>query len=191
MIGLCTFFADMTKIEEKEFFSRTEKRENKERKSASRSALLRAGIITLVIVVVLLNLSAHVLPVVRYYGSGMEDTLHNGQTLVVFKTTELSEGDIAVFYYNNKVIVRRVVCTGGKQISIDEQGTVFINGEEIIEDYVKEKSLGQCNITFPQSVPVGHVFVMGDVRDETMDSRLSEIGTIPKERIIGKVLFAF
>ncbi|MBQ7795174.1 MAG: signal peptidase I [Lachnospiraceae bacterium] len=148
-------------------------------------------IAALLVAILLLNLFTHVMPVMRYYGTGMEPTLHDRQILFVLKTDELKEGDIAVFYYNNKVLVRRVVCEGGKQISIDKAGNVSVNGQLLEEPYLTEKSLGQCNIEFPLNVPMGQYFVMGDVRDEAMDSRLSEIGTISKERMIGKVLFAF
>ena len=148
-------------------------------------------IVALIVAILILNLFTQVMPVMRYYGAGMEPTLHDRQIIVVWKTNELKEGDIAVFYYNNKVLVRRVICVGGKQIFMDESGIVSINGETLQEPYLEKHSLGQCNITFPFNVPTGQYFVMGDVRDQAMDSRLAEIGTISKERMIGKVLFAF
>jgi len=155
------------------------------------STAIQVVVIALVVAIVLLNVFNHVMPVARYYGTGMEPTLHDRQILFIWKTDRVEAGDMVLFYYNNKVLVRRVICEGGKQISIDEMGTVFINAEELEEPYLEQKSLGQCNISFPCNVPIGQFFVMGDARDKAMDSRLQEIGTIAKERIIGKVLFAF
>ncbi len=146
-------------------------------------SLLIAGII-------LLNLFTHVFQIVRYNGTGMEPNLHNKQTLVIHKTQKVESGDIIAFYYNNQVLVRRVICTGGSQIMIFEDGSVQIDTSMLEEPYLDQPSMGQCNITLPYYVQNGHVFVMGDNRAVAMDSRLSEIGTVPVERIIGKVIFA-
>lgn len=141
-------------------------------------------------VVLLLNLLTFAFSVVRYYGDGMTPTLKSGQMLVIDKIGSVSEGDIIAFYYNNKVLVRRVVSTGGKQVEMDSAGTVSVNGKTLEEPYLESTTLGQCNLNFPYSVPAGHLFVLGDNRSTAMDSRLSEIGTVPEDRVIGKVLFA-
>ena len=109
----------------------------------------------------------------------------------MLKTDKLSAGDITAFYYNNKALVRRVVAIGGQQVLIDEAGNVSVNGSPIEEDYLSEKSRGQCSINFPFNVPLNSYFVMGDSRAAAMDSRLAEIGAISEERIIGKVIFSF
>jgi signal peptidase I len=119
----------------------------------------------------------------------MEPNLHNGEILVLRKTQSVKEGDIIAFYYNNQVLVRRVISTGGKQLSIAEDGTVSVNGIVQEEKYLENPSLGQCNIDFPYHVRTGYVFVMGDNRETAMDSRVEEIGLIPVGRIIGKVIF--
>lgn len=144
----------------------------------------------LLVAIVLLNLFTHVLPVVRYNGSGMEPALSSGDTLLLLKTKKIEPGDIIAFYYNNKILVRRVISTGGEQISIDPDGTVFLNGTVLEEPYVDKPSIGQCNLTFPHYVPPDHVFVMGDRRETAMDSRLEEIGPISTDRILGKVLLS-
>lgn len=144
-----------------------------------------------VVAVLLVNLFTHILQVVNYNGTGMEPSLQGGQTLVILKTDKVSEGDIIAFYYNNQVLVRRVICEGGKQLDIDQTGKVSINGTFLEEPYLKETTIGQCNLTFPYHVRTGTVFVMGDNRATSMDSRLMEIGTIPADRIIGKVIFVF
>ena len=144
----------------------------------------------LIAAVIFLNLFTHVLQVVNYNGRGMEPNLHSGQILLIHRTREVEEGDIIAFYYNNQVLVRRVICQGGKQLAIADDGTVSINSAALEEPYLEQRSLGQCNLTFPYPVAAGSVFVMGDNRAVAMDSRLAEIGPVPLERIIGKVIFA-
>ena len=151
--------------------------------------------LTIVLIVVvtvsfLLNLFTFIMPVVKYYGNSMTPTLDDGQILLVNKMAEIKSGDIIAFYYNNKVIVRRVVATGNNQVAIDVFGTVSVNGAELEEPYVKNKTLGQCNLDFPYNVPAKSYFVLGDNRDIAMDSRLSEIGVVTEDRLLGKVVFS-
>lgn len=157
-------------------------------RSGKKQAKIIAGVV--LAVVLLLNLLTFAFSVVRYYGDGMTPTLKSGQILVIDKIGSVSEGDIIAFYYNNKVLVRRVVSTGGKQVEMDSAGTVSVNGAALDEPYLESTTLCQCNLNFPYSVPAGHLFVLGDNRSVAMDSRLSEIGTVPEDRVIGKVLFA-
>ncbi len=151
--------------------------------------------LTIVLIVVvtvsfLLNLFTFIMPVVKYYGNSMTPTLDDGQILLVNKMAEIKSGDIIAFYYNNKVIVRRVVATGNNQVAIDVFGTVSVNGTELEEPYVKNKTLGQCNLDFPYNIPAKSYFVLGDNRDIAMDSRLSEIGVVTEDRLLGKVVFS-
>lgn len=150
---------------------------------------IRILVLLLVVIVLLVNLFSHVVSVVHYYGDSMEPTLSDRQLLVIAKTGRVDEGDMVAFYYNNKVLVRRVICAGGRELSIDNAGNVTIDGQALEEPYVSTRSFGQCNLTFPYSVPVGQYFVMGDNRAIAMDSRLAEIGTISADRVIGKVVF--
>lgn len=143
-----------------------------------------------VAVLLLLNLFSHIFMVVRYYGNGMEPALHDRQILLLLKTGQVEEEDIVAFYYNNKVLVRRVISVGGSTIEIGADGAVTVDGRTLEEPYVDAPSLGQCSVKFPLHIPVGHYFLMGDNRDTAMDSRLTEIGTIPEERIIGKVILS-
>ena len=155
------------------------------------TGILRWATVLVVVFLLLLNIFTHVLQVVTYNGTGMEPTLQGGQTLLLLKTKKVEDGDIIAFYYNNQVLVRRVVCTGGKQLEMDEQGVVSVNSAVLEEPYLEKTAMGQCNITFPYHVRTGTVFVMGDNRLESMDSRLEEIGPVPEDRIIGKVIFPF
>jgi len=152
-----------------------------------RTAIVLAVVI-LVVVMLLVNLFTTVFSVVQYYGDGMEPALQDREILVIRKTDRVEEGDIIVFYYNNKALVRRVICTGGSMIQMDDRGAVTVDNEPLEEPYVEQLSLGQCTIAFPYSVPVNHCFVMGDNRAIAMDSRLTEIGAISTDRILGKVV---
>ncbi len=138
----------------------------------------------------LLNLFTFITPVVKYYGTSMSPTLNDGQILIVSKVSKVESGDVIAFYYNNKVLVRRVIATGSQLISIDVFGEVLVNGEPLEEPYLENKTLGQCNLNFPFNVPSGSFFVMGDNREAAMDSRLAEIGTVSEDRLIGKVIFS-
>lgn len=149
---------------------------------------LRLAAVLLMAVLILANLFTHVLMVVRYYGDGMSPSLSDRQLLVLLKTDKVESGDVIAFYYNNKVLVRRVICEGGHSIALEENGAVSVDDTVLDEPYVQTPSIGQHNIDFPYRVPYGHYFVMGDNRSISMDSRLSEIGTVPADRILGKVL---
>lgn len=164
----------------------TRKRKQRIAKVAVSKSLL--GIV--IAAIILLNVFTHVLQIVHYSGNSMEPNIHNRQTLLLLKTQNVEQGDVIAFYFNNQILVRRVICTGGSQISIGSDGTVSINAEPLQEPYLAEPSIGQCNITFPYRVQEDYYFVMGDNRAISMDSRLSEIGPIPVDRVIGKVLFA-
>lgn len=164
----------------------TRKRKQRIAKLAVSKSLL--GIV--IAAIILLNVFTHVLQIVHYSGNSMEPNIHNRQTLLLLKTQDVEQGDVIAFYFNNQILVRRVICAGGNQISISSDGTVSVNAEPLQEPYLTESSIGQCNITFPYRVQDDHFFVMGDNRAISMDSRLSEIGPIPLDRVIGKVLFA-
>ena len=165
-------------------------REQKRKKKLVISTATRWTIGLVVATIILLNLFTYVLQIVRYNGSGMEPSLHSGQTLVLLKTQDVEQGDVIAFYYNNQVLVRRVIAQDITQISIETDGDVLINSSVLDEPYVTEPSVGQCNLTFPYYLQNGYVFVMGDNRPVAMDSRLSEIGPVLKERIIGKVILS-
>lgn len=148
--------------------------------------------ITIAIIVVsslMMNLFTHVMPVVRYYGDSMSPTLKDKQILFVNKLAEVKSGDIVAFYYNNNILIRRVVAVENQQVTVDIFGKVSVNGTELTEDYVKSTTLGQCNLDFPYTVPPKSYFVLGDNRETSMDSRLKEIGVVTEERIIGKIMF--
>ena len=144
----------------------------------------------LLVASLLLNLFTYIIPVVKYYGTSMSPTLEDGQILLVSKLSEVNPGDVIAFYYNNNVLVRRVIAKENEQVTIDIFGTVSVNGKELSEEYAKDKTLGQCNISFPYQIPTDSYFVLGDNRDVSMDSRLEEVGCVTEDRIIGKLIFS-
>ena len=128
------------------------------------------------------------LPVLQVTGTSMEPTLYDGDIIVLNKTSKLNRGDLCGFYYQNKLLLKRIIGLPGDWIDIKEDGTVLVNGEEINEPYVSGKSLGECDLTFPYQVPDSRYFVLGDHRSTSIDSRSSVIGSIEKDQITGKIL---
>lgn len=129
------------------------------------------------------------LPVLRIYGTSMTPTLDNGQIVVSVKTGELEPGDVVAFYYNNKILIKRVICGSGDWVDIQRDGTVLVNGQVLDEPYLTEKALGTCDIELPYQVPDGRVFVMGDHRETSVDSRSTSVGCVAQEQIVGRIFF--
>lgn len=129
------------------------------------------------------------LPVLEIYGNSMNPTLTNGQIVVSVKTDNLERGDICCFYYNNEILVKRVIGKAGDVIVIEQDGTVFVNGEKLEEAYITEKEEDKSDIEYPYTVPERELFVLGDNRSTSVDSRNALIGCIGEEEIVGKIVF--
>ena len=134
-------------------------------------------------------ISTLLLPVLRVTGASMTPTLQNDQVLLCNKLAEPERGDIIAFYYNNKVLIKRVVGLPGDVVDITEDGTVCLNGETLDEPYVSELAVGECDISLPYQVPENRFFVMGDHRAVSIDSRSTAVGCIAEENIIGTIFF--
>lgn len=130
-----------------------------------------------------------VTPVFRIYGSSMEPTLTEGDLVVTVKGTNLDAGDLVVFYYENKVLVKRYIAGSGQWVDIDESGNVYVDGQLLDEPYLTEKALGECDIELPYQVPDGRIFVMGDHRSTSVDSRSTSVGCVSEEQIVGRIVF--
>ena len=128
-------------------------------------------------------------PVLRVTGTSMTPTMLNDELILCVKSSNFEKGDVVAFYYNNKVLLKRVIGVAGDVIDISEDGTVYLNDEALDEPYLNEKALGECDIELPYQVPESRVFVMGDHRAISIDSRSSSVGCIAEEYVIGKVFF--
>ena len=152
--------------------------------------ILRSTIGTLITVAAIAVLVATLwMPVLRIYGSSMTPTLQDGEIILSRKTSDFARGDIVSFYYNNKILVKRVIGQAGDWIDISEDGTVYVNQIELEETYLVDKALGDCDIELPYQVPDGKLFVMGNHRSVSVDSRTTAIGCVAQEQIVGKIIF--
>ena len=152
--------------------------------------VLRSTIYTLITVAAVAVLVATLLlPVLQIYGSSMAPTLSDRDIVLTLKTSKLESGDVVAFYYNNKILVKRVIAQAGDWIDITPEGDVYVNGELLDEPYLDEKALGDCNIELPYQVPESRIFVMGDHRSISVDSRNTAVGCVAEEQIVGKLIF--
>ena len=129
------------------------------------------------------------LPVLRIYGHSMNDTLDEGDVVVSIKGSSFKTGDIIAFYYNNKLLVKRVIGQPGDWVDIDEAGNVYVNQVMLEEPYLNSKAFGETNIELPYQVPESRIFVLGDNRDVSIDSRNTSVGCVAEEQIAGKIVF--
>lgn len=127
------------------------------------------------------------MPVFKIYGTSMSPNLSDGEIILSRKTSKFVSGDIVAFYYNNKILIKRVIAQPGDWIDITDDGTVYVNQVRLEEPYLTEKALGECDIELPYQVPDGKIFVMGDHRSVSLDSRSTAIGCISQEQIVGKI----
>ena len=130
-----------------------------------------------------------VLPVLQIEGKSMEPTLVNGDIVLLTKTTTFDRGELCGFSWNNKLLMKRVIGISGDWIEIDTDGTVYLNGEKLDEPYAEQLAMGECDLEFPFQVPQGQYFVLGDMRESSIDSRNTLIGCVDKDQIVGKVFF--
>ena len=145
---------------------------------------------TLIVVAAIAVLVAMLfLPVLRIYGQSMNATLVSGELVVSLKGAKFETGDVIAFYYNNNILVKRVIANSGEWVDIDLDGNVYVNQQKIDEPYLNEKAYGEPNIDFPYQVPDGRVFVLGDNRPVSVDSRNTSVGCVTSEQIVGKIVF--
>jgi len=157
------------------------------------SAMLRSTLFTLVVVASAAVLVATLwMPVLRIYGVSMAPTLRDGNIVITVKDSTFRTGEIVAFYYNNKILVKRAIAQAGEWVDIDESGNIYVNNVLIDEPYLAQenKAYGDVNIELPYQVPENRIFVLGDNRAVSVDSRNTAVGCVAEEQIVGKLVFS-
>ena len=163
---------------------------SREKYSAKYKKVLRSTLSSLIVVAAIAVLIATLaLPVLQIQGSSMEPTLNDEEIVVLIKTSNLKRGQLCCFSYQNKLLIKRIIGVPGDSITINEEGYVYINGEQLDEPYIIDRALGECDIEFPFHVTENHYFILGDHRSTSIDSRSSVIGLVDAEQVVGKIFF--
>lgn len=166
----------------------TERKRYRRQKAYNKALRGTVYVLTIVAAVAVL-IATLILPVLQIEGISMEPTLSNGDIVLLTKTTRFDCGDLCGFTWNNKLLIKRVIGMPGDWVEIDTDGAIYLNGEKLEEPYVEQPAVGECDLEFPFQVPQEQYFVVGDMRESSIDSRNTLIGCIPKEQIVGKVFF--
>lgn len=166
----------------------TERKRYRRQKAYNKALRGTVYVLTIVAAVAVL-VATLILPVLQIEGTSMEPTLSNGDIVLLTKTPRFDRGQLCGFTWNNKLLIKRVIGLPGDWIEMDTDGTLYLNGEKLEEPYVQRKAFGECDLEFPFQVPQEQYFVVGDMRESSIDSRNSLIGCIPKDQIVGKVFF--
>ena len=162
----------------------------KEQYKSNYSRVLKSTVFSLLVVAAVAVLIAVLrLPVLQISGTSMTETLQDEDIVVAVNGSSYRTGDVIAFYYNNNILIKRVIASAGDWVDIDDEGNVFVNEEQLDEPYISEKALGECNIDLPYQVPDGKCFVMGDHRAVSIDSRNKSIGCVSNDMVVGKILF--
>lgn len=182
------YFRDITEG----VYMKEEKKETKQKipknKKEKKKTIISIVVVALAVIMILV---ATFVPFYHVDGDAMSTTIKENDLVCVMKSKTIQKGSIIAFYYNNKILVRRVIATGGEKVSIDQSGNVSVNGKRIKEDYTLDKGdLTNRDIIYPYTVPEGQYFVLGDHRSRSVDSRVSALGCVKKKDIIGKVVIA-
>ena len=166
-----------------------EKELSKEKYRTNYAQVLKSTIFYLLVVAaVAVIIAVFIMPVLQISGTSMTDTLDDGDIVLAISTKKFETGDVIAFYYNNRLLVKRYIAGPGDWVDMDSEGRVYVNGDQLEEPYVDEYDYGETNIEFPYQVPDSRIFVMGDHRSVSIDSRNSAVGCIARDQIVGALV---
>ena len=165
-----------------------ERRKIRQRK-AFRKFIIRTVSVLIVVAAISVLIATYWLPVLKVYGSSMSPTMEPGEVIVTVKSDAYKNGDIVAFWQGNKLLIKRVIAEPGQWVDIDSDGVVSVDGQNLNESYLSEKTRGTCDIELPHQVKESHLFLMGDNRESSLDSRTTFIGDVSKDQIESKILF--
>lgn len=157
------------------------------RKIYYRQSLRSTVSVLVVVAAVAVLITTLFLPILQISGDSMSPTLEHDEIVILLKTKDLQQGDLVAFYFQGKILLKRIIALPEDEVVIDSDGNVYVNQQMLEEAYVTEKSLGECDLAFPYKVPGTGYFVLGDRRSNSVDSRNSMVGTVSQDDIIGKV----
>ena len=147
-------------------------------------------------VVLAVLLLSFLTPTARVVGESMRETLQDGDVLLLVRpwiAGEIEYGDIVVVReesFSSEPIIKRVIATGGETVEIDfETGLVTVDGRILAEPYIRDLTTLAEGTEFPYTVPEGSLFLMGDNRNNSSDSRSSSLGAVSEEKLIGRAVF--
>ena len=164
----------------------------RERKRIRREAYYRQALrgtvsVLVVVAAVAVLIATLFLPILQISGDSMSPTLEHDEIVVLLKTRDFDKGDLIGFYYQGKILLKRVIALPEDEVAIDAEGNVYVNQHLLEEPYVTDRGLGDCDLEFPYHVPGTGYFVLGDRRSNSVDSRNSVIGAVSPDDIIGRV----
>ena len=160
----------------------------KEKKRKGKNILNFLIIITFIISLIII-INVYFIPIYEIKGTSMDPTFKRNDVVAVLKGKTIERNDIIAFDYNGKILIKRVIGVGGDKISITEDGKVFVNDKELIENYAINIGDGVNTQDYPFTVPADSYFVLSDNRKESFDSRNVNLGSISQNQVIGKIKF--